>query len=451
MMKLINILIFSVVLFTSQSVLTELAPTNECELLQYISIGSNGTIRCIFEEYFAVSWYHPEEDKIILFSKNGDKGGDGYTSGNYDIFPNGSLFIRDVNLEHETLLRVTKVKTITEETVSYEIQVKTVVRPNTTYPIIGLCSDSHKACLKSLDSDTTLNCSIEKTRPSVNLTWISRSLERNRTLASRYNVITQDNVTYTSSATVIFSLTQWHLLTLFVCQASSLPPDLMQEKESFVLIDKIVNYTTVAIPTTKHIAKHSLMKLACTDTNGGMFVWKQRPSGQRYWSNILFHVPPPDSVTELYSSEFELDNNGRLFIRTTESWHEGLYVCIYNKDSYEAVVLYDVQIYDQTQTVKQREDTYDIVITSTISSASTKRVTAVCRKTESNNHQFDLSTTIDLFYENVLTTIEPNTADVLMPTAIVSTLVIIAFFLATLILIIRKGNTVSNAFQWRMH
>ncbi|XP_071852014.1 uncharacterized protein [Apostichopus japonicus] len=491
MMKLINILIFPVVLFTSQS---ELAPTNECELLQYISIGSNGTIQCLFEEYYAVSWYHPEEDKLILFSKNGDKGGDGYTSGNYDIFPNGSLFIRDVNLEHETLLRVTKVITLTEETVSYEIQVKTVVRPNTTYPIIGVCPDSHKACLKSLDSDTTLDCSIEKTRPPVNLTWMSRSLERNQTLASRYNVITQDNVTYTSSAAVIFLLTQWHLLTLFVCQASGLPPDLMQEKESFVLIDKIVNYTAVSIPTKKHFAKHSLMKLACTDTNGGMFVWRQRPSGQRYWSNILFFIPPPNSVTESYSSEFELDEDGRLFITKSESWHEGMYVCIHNKDSDEAVVLYDVQIYvnpvpaypvvdgcshqqycvlhvkqgdvltcsvhgirpevklewktfpadggisfsDQTHTVKQREDTYDVVITSTISSASSNRVTAVCRITESNNHQFDLTTTIDLFYETVRTTIDPTTSNVLIPTVIVSTLVIIALFLATLFLMIRK-------------
>ncbi|PIK41886.1 hypothetical protein BSL78_21260 [Apostichopus japonicus] len=326
------------------------------------------------------------------------------------------------------------------------------------------------------------------------LTWISRSLERNRTLASRYNVITQDNVTYTSSATVIFSLKQWHLLTLFVCQASSLPPDLMQEKESFVLIDKIINYTAVAFPTTKHIAKHSLMKLACTDTNDGMFVWKQRPAGQRYWSNILFHIPPPNSVTESYSSEFELDKDGKLSIRPIESWHEGLYVCIHKKDSYEVVVLYDVKIYvnpvpaypvvdgcnhqqycvlhikqgdiltcsvhgirpevklewktitadagisfsDQTHTVKQREDTYDIVITSTISSASSNRVTAVCRATVSNNHQFDLSTTFDLFYENVRTTSETTASNVLIPTVIVSTLVIFTLFLATLFLSIRK-------------
>ncbi|XP_071851915.1 uncharacterized protein [Apostichopus japonicus] len=491
MMKFIKIFILTVVLFTSQS---EHAPTNECELLQYISIGSNGTIRCLFQEYIAASWYSPEADQLILFYQNGHKSGNGYTSGNYDIYPNGSLFIRNVTLEHETLLRVTKVISLTEETVSYEIQVKTVVRPNTTYPIIGLCSDSHKACLKSLDSDTTLDCSIEKTRPPVNLTWMSRSLERNRTLPSRYNVITQDNVTYTSSATIIFSLTQWHLLTLFVCQASSLPPDLMQEKESFVLIDKIVNYTAVAIPTTKHIATHSLMKLACTDTNDGMFVWKQRLAGQRHWSNILFHIPPPKSVTESYSSEFELDKDGMLFIRTIESWHEGLYVCIHKQDSDDAVLLYDVQIYvtpvpaypvvdgcnhqqycvlhvkqgdvltcsvhgirpevklewktfpddatisfsDQTHTVKQTEDTFDIVITSTISSASSNRVTAICRVTESSNHQFDLSTTIDLFYENVRTTIEPTTANLLIPTVIVSTLVTIALLLAILYLIIRK-------------
>ncbi|PIK53181.1 hypothetical protein BSL78_09934 [Apostichopus japonicus] len=225
-----------------------------------------------------------------------------------------------------------------------------------------------------------------------------------------------------------------------------------------------------------------------------MFIWKQRLAGQRHWSNILFHIPPPNSVTESYSSEFELDKDDMLFIRTIESWHEGLYACIHNKDSDEAVELYDVKIYvnpvpaypvvdgcnhqqycvlhvkqgdvltcsvhgirpevklewktfpddstisfsDQTHTVKQTEDTYDIVITSTISSASRNRVTAVCRVTESSNHQFDLSTTIDLFYEHVRTTIEPTTANLLIPTVIVSTLVTIALLLATVYLIIRK-------------
>ncbi|PIK53178.1 hypothetical protein BSL78_09931 [Apostichopus japonicus] len=460
-MKFIKIFILTVVLFTSQ---TEHAPTNECELLQYISIGSNGTIQCLFQEYIAASWYNPEANQLILFYQNGHKSGNGYTSGDYDIFPNGSLFIRDVNLEHETLLRVTKVISLTEETVSYEIQVKTLVRPNTTYPIIGVCPDSHKACLKSLDSDTTLDCSIEKTRPPVNLTWISRSLERNRTLASRYDVITQDNVTYTSSVTVIFSLTQWHLLTLFVCQASSLPPDLMQKKESFVLIDKIVNYTAVAIPITKHIEKHSLMILACTDTNGGMFVWK--------------HDRMDKSTGLTYSSTYRRPTLSRNRIHPNLSWMKmavnpvPAYPVVDGCSHQQYCVLHVKQgdvltcgvhgirpevklewktfpadagtsFSDQTHTVKQTEDTYDIVITSTISSASRNRVTAVCRVTESSNHQFDLSTTIDLFYENVRTTIKPTTANLttanlLIPTVIVSTLVIFVLFLATFFLSIRK-------------
>lgn len=98
----------------------------ECELLQYLTIGSNGTITCSFNEYLAISWYNPEAEEAIIFYKDGDKTGEGYTRGGYDVFPNGSLFIRNVSLEHEMLYRVTKIISLTQLSVSYEIRVQTV-------------------------------------------------------------------------------------------------------------------------------------------------------------------------------------------------------------------------------------------------------------------------------------------------------------------------------------
>lgn len=99
---------------------------NECDLIQYLTIGSNGTIQCSFSEYHAVSWYYPEKDKPILFYEEGDKRGDGYVSGDYDVYPNGSLYIRNVTLQQETLFRVTKVISLSEPTISYLIRVQTI-------------------------------------------------------------------------------------------------------------------------------------------------------------------------------------------------------------------------------------------------------------------------------------------------------------------------------------
>ncbi|PIK37192.1 hypothetical protein BSL78_25974, partial [Apostichopus japonicus] len=103
-----------------------IANDEECDLLQYLTIGRNGTIQCSFSEYHAVSWFNIEKDTTLLFYEKGVIPEDGYASDDYDIYPNGSLFIRNVTLEHETMFRVTKVISLSKPIVSYEIRVRTI-------------------------------------------------------------------------------------------------------------------------------------------------------------------------------------------------------------------------------------------------------------------------------------------------------------------------------------
>lgn len=110
-------------MFTSTEIPTAVP---ECPLIQYIEIGTMGLIQCSFDEHFlAVTWYNVNERKPILLYKDGEKSGDGYYSGEFDIHLNGSLVIQMVAMEHESIYSVSKVISTSEPTDSYDISVYT--------------------------------------------------------------------------------------------------------------------------------------------------------------------------------------------------------------------------------------------------------------------------------------------------------------------------------------
>lgn len=64
-----------------------------------------------------------KEGTPILYYTEGLKSGDGFDSGEYDIYPNGSLIIKNVTVWHEAVFRVTKIFSGTEPTFSYHVAV----------------------------------------------------------------------------------------------------------------------------------------------------------------------------------------------------------------------------------------------------------------------------------------------------------------------------------------
>ncbi|KAJ8031883.1 hypothetical protein HOLleu_25234 [Holothuria leucospilota] len=77
-----------------------------CESPQFLELGKLGIIGCSFHEgYFGIFWYNTtnyREDLPILTYKESAKSGVGFLSGEYDVFENGSLVIKEVSLRHET-------------------------------------------------------------------------------------------------------------------------------------------------------------------------------------------------------------------------------------------------------------------------------------------------------------------------------------------------------------
>lgn len=98
----------------------------ECPLIQYIEVGRRGIIYCAFEDGFlAITWYHVGEGKPLLLYQDGSKSGEGFQSGEFDIYPNGSLIIMNVTVDHESVYRVTKASSGSEPIVFYSISVYT--------------------------------------------------------------------------------------------------------------------------------------------------------------------------------------------------------------------------------------------------------------------------------------------------------------------------------------
>lgn len=219
------------------------------------------------------------------------------------------------------------------------------MKPDVAYPVIDVCPAGQQSCLMTVNASAPIGCFVQNTRPLINLTWISLLFEGGRILPSVYSSVNFDNITFTSHAAVIYPLSQLSLLNVFVCQASSIPLDLIKDRESSILIDKVVDYAATGSPTIRYVEVHFTMRLPCSNTNDTVFIWKKLVSGTGLWSTILYNIPSPNAYMGSYQADFEVDNEGSLIIKSVSTKHEGLYVCIHNNDGIDDVTLYEVEVY----------------------------------------------------------------------------------------------------------
>lgn len=101
-----------------------------CESPQYLEIGKPGVIRCYFpSEFSSVHWYntpdHVSDYPALNYVPDSTKSGAGYTSGELDILPDGSLVIKNVTVRHDITFTVNKFNVDGELPDIYEIEVKT--------------------------------------------------------------------------------------------------------------------------------------------------------------------------------------------------------------------------------------------------------------------------------------------------------------------------------------
>lgn len=111
-------------------IISDGALTPACEPTQYLELHKIGMLNCSFSAGFhGVFWYNATDlvnDRPILNFKENEKSGVGYLSGEYDIYPNGSLIINQVNLRHEQHFTVVLFKIQSEIPTNHIVRVITI-------------------------------------------------------------------------------------------------------------------------------------------------------------------------------------------------------------------------------------------------------------------------------------------------------------------------------------
>ncbi|PIK52556.1 putative NLR family CARD domain-containing protein 4 [Apostichopus japonicus] len=316
--------------------------------------------------------------KPILLYKDGVKTGDGFDSGEFDIYPNGSLVIRTVATKYEAVYTVSKVISSLELPVSYDISVQTIVTPTNTIPAVEQCSYVFdNICVKTTVSHIKATCSIKESRPAIYLSWAKRTHERDYMLPSNYMNFTNNNVTYTSRTTTEFVFEDSIFLTLLVCQASSVPLNWMKE-ENIILIERQTDYTSMFTPDKTYVKIHSRMYLSCNDRTLNLLMWKRSRGREADVETMFVSIFQPSNLTQLTYKEYRLEVDGSISLQNTLVEHEGLYACLHDNGVSGGIKLHNVSVIAQD------------------------KITVECHAVGENSELFSLSTKVDLLFNNVL-------------------------------------------------
>ncbi|PIK53673.1 hypothetical protein BSL78_09439 [Apostichopus japonicus] len=433
----------------------------ECSLIQYLDIGKSGLIQCSFNESFdVVTWYNVNERRPILLYHDGVKSGEGYTSGEFDIHANGSLVIETVAVEHEAVYTVTRAMSSAVSAVSYDISVYTTVTPATTIPVIDQCSYKFgNVCMKSTLNQIEVTCAIRGSRPAIYLSWNRRTHERDFILPSNYMNFTNNNITYTSRVTTKFSFEESTFLTLLVCQAFSVPLNLMKE-ENIILIERQIDYNSILTPDKKNVKIHSRMALSCNDRVLNLITWKRYNDRQTDAETMFVSIFQSSNPIQMTYKDYKLEVDGSLSLKNTLVEHEGLYACTHDNGVGGGIKLHNVSVivdpmpafpvvdgcnhqqycvlekeprdaltcsvlgirpevslewrafrqetpivFTQHELkVTQKGDVYDVSLTVNydITVTDQNKHTVECRAVGKNSELFSLSTKVDLLFNNVL-------------------------------------------------
>lgn len=430
-----------------------------CESPQYLEINQRGTIQCTFQDdAFGIYWYNSTdtvEEKPILNFQGSMKSGIGFTSGEYDVHPNGSLIINNVTVRHDNNFTVVKLNLQEEIQTQYTINVYTIIYPHQDFPLIENCRVENRACFLLVNETTELSCVVRSVRPAVSLGWAVRRILADEEMSSKMT-IENDTIRFTSHTTSNTTFSGTSFLNLFVCKSSSVPL-LLKFSTSYILAENgRTNFSSLKSVTT-YLKRDSQMELFCGENDTSFLAWFKLPrTGVEYEANLLA-IYVKEGTQEVYSQEFNFGNKSSLIVGQVEIAHEGRYGCFYGNGITDGKLVHNVSVYvdpiqrwpsisgcegerhcvldlgnegmltcyingirpevqlllrplyhsspviitfyNQKTRVKSNGDTFDITVTTSFSATNpTKnRIAVECKAIGPNADLFNLSVTIDLW------------------------------------------------------
>lgn len=317
---------------------------DKCESPQYLEIGQQGNIICTFlEGFYGVAWYTEEgfyKKEPFLRFIDGEKAGDGYASGEYDVYENGSLIITNVTLQHDQKFIVIKFHSRDDVPVSMTAKVIVTVKPVIAAPVIEICQQQNLPCFTHLRNGSTITCYIANSRPAVPLNWFVRTSKGDVNI-SLVTSITNDSALYTVQATTNGTFSHTSFLRFVVCKAQGIP-GMLEQEETAVLIENRDIDLSVLSPVRKYVEKGSPVRLMCSNENISLIVWKKVGYGKKVFSVLCYAAFIEDGFLNTYSDEYTLEVNGSLYVREVDIHQEGLYGCVFENEYTAGSALFDL-------------------------------------------------------------------------------------------------------------
>ncbi|KAJ8048807.1 NACHT, LRR and PYD domains-containing protein 14 [Holothuria leucospilota] len=320
-----------------------------CISPQYLELGKIQVIQCHFREgFYAVAWYDSDElteDRTLIRQVNGQKQGNGYSAGEYDIQKDGSLVIQNVTLQHEHKFTVLIFRSQHDEPVTFVIEVIVTVRPLVEFPVIELCEEK-PVCYTQLRPGSNVTCLVRDVRPAVSLTWVERFAGRDINLTSDTSVIDNDSL-FTSFSTTSSTFLYSSFLSLLVCKVNTSQRTFLPQ-ESVLFVENTETDLSSVAPVTTYAEQGYQLKLSCLErkSNSSLVVWKYMKERGDVFTIISCTATFVTNISQIYSDDYELEEvDGSLRLSQTEIKHDGLYQCVFENEDDRGMFVYDVIVF----------------------------------------------------------------------------------------------------------
>lgn len=312
------------VLFGSYLLLVE-GSSQACISPQYVELGRTATISCNFERrFYGVFWFNTtnitSSERPFMIITESQKSGRGYTSGEFDIKDNGSLIINKVSLQHDISFTVNVLYTSDGDPNIENVRVIVYAIPKEPYPVIDGCG-RNGICYRSANTEFTVNCSVQDSRPPASLMFLLKTSEGDFSLSSNKTTI-RNGIYYTTLIQATIRFNETNRLLLISCQGGIVPHT---EKEATFLIENNQN-EPLPVVERLNVEVGSNVILPCGEYDASYFVWKEKGRENTIAVGLgsLYGY-----ATNIYNSEFQVaDQSNSLVIPSFEKEHEGTYICV---------------------------------------------------------------------------------------------------------------------------
>ncbi|KAJ8037027.1 hypothetical protein HOLleu_17745 [Holothuria leucospilota] len=306
---------------------------------QFGLVGKSAIIKLSIPSNFqGVYWYDERDtqDPFIRYEEE-TKLGRGYDDGEYDIFPNGSLKIKEVTINHDMVYSVVVIDN-SYNTEEYKITFTTVVYPEQLGPRITNCT-TRTFCHAYVEDLNNLRCSVFGARPAVHLEWFQKITEDELfLLASEYTHEPNDRSSYLFDSSVILPGERVPNIipSVFVCKGTgpaiksnmTFQQVLLVESKKFY--DELENLTISSEKVINVLNKENVSLPCQTVTEESLIIWR-RGSSVNKLHTILYSFYG-NEVRDV-NSETGINKTGHLFLFNVELYLEKVFVCIAIKNN----------------------------------------------------------------------------------------------------------------------